>query len=158
MLRKCVTTLRLRSDRFTVCRARLAADFVLAIGNNQESGGRARSRADCDCQPRSSSRLRLTHSQIQMLHLCHVQAPEYYNRLFNSSFVFCRWAARAPRIRICSTESVAPDAGVEIVWSWLCGFTLAATKVLVGCDRGAFVTFGKRSGVICTSAPTGTRS
>ena len=35
MLRKCVTTLRLRIDRFTVCRARLAADFVLAIGNNQ---------------------------------------------------------------------------------------------------------------------------
>jgi len=27
MLRKCVTTLRLRSDRFTVCRARLAADL-----------------------------------------------------------------------------------------------------------------------------------
>jgi hypothetical protein len=40
-----------------------------------------------------------------------------YNRLFNSSFAFCRCAAIAPPIRICSTESVAPDAGVEIVWS-----------------------------------------
>jgi hypothetical protein len=30
-VRRCVTTLRLRSDRFNVWRARLAADFVLAI-------------------------------------------------------------------------------------------------------------------------------
>jgi hypothetical protein len=32
IVRKRVTTLRLRSDRFSVWRARLAADFVLAIG------------------------------------------------------------------------------------------------------------------------------
>jgi hypothetical protein len=31
-VRRRVTTLRLRSDRFSVWRARLAADFVLAIG------------------------------------------------------------------------------------------------------------------------------
>jgi hypothetical protein len=54
MDRKCVTTLRLRSDLFTVCRARLAADLVLAISNNQKRRGRARSRAHCDCQPRRS--------------------------------------------------------------------------------------------------------
>ncbi len=32
IVRRRVTTLRLRSDRFSVWRARLAADFVLAIG------------------------------------------------------------------------------------------------------------------------------
>src|SRR6266480_1649877 len=31
IVRRCVTTLRLRSDRFTVWRARLAADLVFAI-------------------------------------------------------------------------------------------------------------------------------
>jgi hypothetical protein len=31
IVRRCVTTLRLRSDRFAVCRARLAADLVFAI-------------------------------------------------------------------------------------------------------------------------------
>jgi hypothetical protein len=31
MVRKCVRTLRLRSERFTLWRARLAADFVLAM-------------------------------------------------------------------------------------------------------------------------------
>jgi len=45
--------------------------------------------------------------------------PKRYNRLFNSSFAFCRWAAIAPPVLICSTESVVPEAGVEIVWSWL---------------------------------------
>jgi hypothetical protein len=48
-----------------------------------------------------------------------VPGSERYNRLFNSSFAFCRWAASAPPIRICSTESVAADAGLEIGWSWL---------------------------------------
>ena len=48
-----------------------------------------------------------------------VQGPKRYNRLFNSSFAFCRWAAIAPPVLICSTESVVPEAGVEIVWSWL---------------------------------------
>src|SRR6266545_7723070 len=50
IVRRCVTTLRLRSDRFTVWRARLAADLVFAIviKKNYEP---ARSRAHCDCQP-----------------------------------------------------------------------------------------------------------
>jgi len=43
-VRRCVTTLRLRSDRRTVCRARLAADFVLAIFS--QATGRAGSRTD----------------------------------------------------------------------------------------------------------------
>jgi hypothetical protein len=32
IVRRRVTTLRLRSDRLIICRERLAADFVLAIG------------------------------------------------------------------------------------------------------------------------------
>jgi hypothetical protein len=55
IVRRPVTTLRLRSDRFTVWRARLAADFVLAIVK-QKSCGRARSPARRDCQLRRFSR------------------------------------------------------------------------------------------------------
>src|SRR5882724_2445698 len=47
-VRRCVTTLRLRSDRRTVCRARLAADFVLAIFLKQR-GVQARGATPC-CQ------------------------------------------------------------------------------------------------------------
>src|SRR5882724_3985284 len=50
IVRRCVTTLRLRSDRFTVWRARLAADLVFAIVIKKNYGP-ARSRAHCDCQP-----------------------------------------------------------------------------------------------------------
>ena len=49
IVRRPVRTLRLRSDRFTVWRARLAADFVFAIVI--KSYGPARSRVNCDCQP-----------------------------------------------------------------------------------------------------------
>src|SRR5581483_1522603 len=49
IVRRSVTTLRLRSDRFIVCRARLAADLVLAIV--LKNCGRARSRARRHCQP-----------------------------------------------------------------------------------------------------------
>src|SRR5262249_13643143 len=66
IVRRRVTTLRFRSDRFSVCRARLAADFVLAIGN-QKLRGRARSRADCDCQPRTFSKSEFTPTP-QMAH------------------------------------------------------------------------------------------
>src|SRR6266436_9820647 len=45
IVRKRVTTLRLRSERFNVWRARLAADFVLAIAYSKICGrGRSRSR------------------------------------------------------------------------------------------------------------------
>jgi len=50
IVRRCVTTLRLRSDRFTVWRARLAADLVFAIVIKKNYGS-ARSRAHRDCQP-----------------------------------------------------------------------------------------------------------
>ena len=49
ILRKRVTTLLLRSERFNVCRARLAADFVLAIADSKIMDVDARGR-DCDCQ------------------------------------------------------------------------------------------------------------
>src|SRR5262249_41104196 len=94
-----------------------------------------------------------------------------YRRLFSATLAFCRWAASAPPIRIWSTERVAPEAPA---CSWLGGFALAATKgavgavagagavaaavvVVAGCDRGAFPTFGRGSGVIWTSAPSATR-
>ena len=50
IVRRCVTTLRLRSDRFTVWRARLEADLVFAIVIKKIYGP-PRSRAHCDCQP-----------------------------------------------------------------------------------------------------------
>jgi hypothetical protein len=50
MVRRRVTALRLRSDRFKVWRARFVADLVLAIGdqNFAEVDARERNR---DCQP-----------------------------------------------------------------------------------------------------------
>jgi hypothetical protein len=50
MVRRCVTTLRLRSDRFTLWRVRLAADLVLAIADQKLVDVDARERS-CDCQP-----------------------------------------------------------------------------------------------------------
>src|SRR5213596_3114694 len=47
--RRRVTTLRLRSDRFNVWRARLTADFVLAIAIEKFMDVNARGRK-CDCQ------------------------------------------------------------------------------------------------------------
>ena len=44
IVRRRVTTLRLRSDRFTVWRARLAADFVFAIVNQKVMDVHARER------------------------------------------------------------------------------------------------------------------
>lgn len=49
IVRKCVTTLRLRSERFNVWRVRLAADFVLAILFKKIVDVDARGR-NCDCQ------------------------------------------------------------------------------------------------------------
>ena len=44
---------------------------------------------------------------------------ERYNRLSDwTSFAFSRRAATAPPMRICSTESVPSDVGVEIVRAW----------------------------------------
>src|SRR5205809_6396739 len=83
MVRKRVTTLRLRSDRFNVWRARLVADLVLAIIDQKKIMEQSARRAEA----------------------------EGYMRLPNASFAFSRSAASVPPIRICSTLSV-PDADV----------------------------------------------
>ena len=82
MVRRRVATLRLRSDRFNVWRARFVADLVLAIVD-QNFVEQAARRDDA----------------------------EGYMRLPNASFAFCRSAASVPPIRICSTLSV-PEADV----------------------------------------------
>ena len=76
MVRNRVTALRFRRVRFTFWRERLAADFVLAIADEVLAVGRE---------------------------MPHVRG---YNRLFNASFAFCRSAASAPAIRICSAVIV----------------------------------------------------
>lgn len=63
IVRRPVRTLRLRSDRFAVCRARLAADVVLAIVLTK-LGEPGRSRARCDCQPSRFSRFESTRQFI----------------------------------------------------------------------------------------------
>jgi hypothetical protein len=106
IVRRRVRTLRLRSDRFTVWRARLAADLVLAIVNQKRVDVHARERvAIVNSQD-------FPDSEHAPSHKWRIPVPGIacYNRLFNASFAFCRWAASAPRIRIWSTESVAPEA------------------------------------------------
>ena len=104
MVRRCVTTLRLRSVRLTLWRARLAADLVLAIADQKllECG---RSRAQLDCQPEKAPASLLVSVALRR---------KRYNRLFDASLVFCRSAASAPLIRICSTVSVAEADVVAI--------------------------------------------
>src|SRR5438874_13219838 len=75
VVRRCVTTLRLRSVRLTLWRARLAADLVLAIADQKllECG---RSRAQLDCQP-EKARLRSwspSHSDASVTTVCSMPA------------------------------------------------------------------------------------
>ena len=78
--------LRLRSDRFNVCRARLVADLVLAIVDQKILLSKPRAPDEA----------------------------EGYMRLPNASFAFCRSAASVPPIRICSTLSVSEaDVGSD---------------------------------------------
>jgi len=86
IVRRCVTTLRLRSDRFTVWRARLAADLVFAIVIKKIMDLHARQRiAIVNPEGIPSLRSRARHASGPS-----VQGPKRYNRLFNSSFAFCR--------------------------------------------------------------------
>src|SRR5690242_7332332 len=78
MVRRRVTTLRLRSDRFNVWRARLVADLVFAIVDEKFRGPGPRAAPDA----------------------------EAYKLLPNASLAFCRSPASVPPIRICSTLSV----------------------------------------------------
>src|SRR3982751_266224 len=71
MVRRCVTTLRLRSDRFTVCLARLAADFVLAIIENLKSWTCTLASASRLSTPKPFEIQKLSHSQTDAVHyLC----------------------------------------------------------------------------------------
>ena len=90
IVRKPVRTLRLRSVRFTPWRARLAADFVLAIADTLVGSG-----------------LTVVRGGLQ-------QGLDAYMRLPNASFAFCLSAASAPPIRICSTVRL-PATGVASV-------------------------------------------
>ena len=73
-VRRCVTTLRLRSDRRTVCRARLAADFVLAIFS--KATGRAGSRTDNTLSSRHGMLVsRARNSNIRLFESSKFQAP-----------------------------------------------------------------------------------
>ena len=86
IVRRRVTTLRLRSDRFTVWRARLAADFVFAIVIGKAKDLHARQRIAI-VNPEGFSQSGFTRQRASG---ASVQEPKHYNRLFNSSFAFCR--------------------------------------------------------------------
>ena len=86
IVRRPVTTLRLRSVRFTVWRARLAADLVFAIGIKKIMDLHARERIAI-VNPEGFPSL---HSRAGMASGPSVQGPKRYNRLFNSSFAFAR--------------------------------------------------------------------
>ena len=115
IVRRCVTTLRLRSDRFTVWRARLAADLVFAIVIKKVMDLHARERVTI-VNPGGFSKPAFTATKR---HRRTGSKPlKRYNRLFSSSFAFARCAASAPPLRICSTETVSLEAEAEIAWSW----------------------------------------
>src|SRR5262249_2004224 len=83
-----------------------------------------------------------------------------YKPLFAASFAFCRAPASAPAIRICSTV-IVPEVGAELVWRSGRGCRLEAVKTVGGWTLGsfaAFVSLGRRSGIICTTVPSGTCS
>src|SRR6266480_1322270 len=73
-VRRCVTTLRLRSDRRTVCRARLAADFVLAIFS--KATGRAGSWSNAVLSSQQGTLVsRARSSNIRLFESSKFQAP-----------------------------------------------------------------------------------
>ena len=112
MVRKRVTTLRLRSVRFNVWRERLAADLVLAIAN-QTFVERTLVSAVAIVNP-NNSRLASARGNDGLFRafaavgLGAVAATEGYKRLRDASFAFFRSAASAPAIRICSTVRLRP--------------------------------------------------
>jgi hypothetical protein len=79
IVRRPVTTLRLRSDRLSVWRARLAADFVFAIVIKKVMDLHARERIAI-VNPAGLVRRRASGS---------LPRAKRYKRLFNSSFAFC---------------------------------------------------------------------
>jgi hypothetical protein len=74
------------SDRFTVWRARLAADFVFAIVIKKVMDLHARQRIAI-VNPEGFSQSGFTRRRASS---ASVQGPKRYNRLFSSSFAFCR--------------------------------------------------------------------
>jgi hypothetical protein len=82
IVRKRVTTLRLCSDRFTVWRARLAADFVFAIVKKVLNLHARQRIAIVNPEGFSQSGFARRRASVQGL--------KRYNRLFSSSFAFCR--------------------------------------------------------------------
>lgn len=95
IVRRRVTMLRLRSDRFKVWRARLVADLVLAIGDQKKI-------AEMDAR----KRIEIVNPK-QFVQRSRVQWAKRYKLLPNASFAFSRSPASVPPIRICSTVSVA---------------------------------------------------
>ena len=86
IVRRRVTTLRLCSDRFTVWRARLAADFVFAIVIKKVMDLHARQRIAI-VNPEGFSQSGFTRRRASS---ASVQGLKRYNCLFSSSFAFCR--------------------------------------------------------------------
>jgi len=86
IVRRRVTTLRLCSERFTVWRARLEADFVFAMVTKKVMDLHARQRVSIvnpEGFPALDSRAGATSSAS-------VHGLKRYNCLFSTSFAFCR--------------------------------------------------------------------
>jgi hypothetical protein len=91
----------------------LAADFEFAIGDQKNL--RACTLANV-CQLSTLKVFEPTHHGADV----QGEAPDggALQPFVQFEFAFCRCAASAPPIRICSTESVASEAAVEIACSW----------------------------------------
>ena len=121
IVRRPVRTLRLRSDRFTVWRARLAADFVFAIVIKKLRTGR--SRAHCDCQPPKVSKLH-SGAGIQAAHpskgrsatiVCSIRASLFpADQQVLHPFAFVR-----PRAQRWKLKRKLPGPGSEVLRSRL---------------------------------------
>src|SRR5437762_9396663 len=71
-----------------------------------------------------------------------VTAPLFITRVALRAWLFCRSAASAPAIRICSIVG-EPEADVEASCSWPCVFSACATRVSADGTGGALGAFGK---------------
>src|SRR6267143_690387 len=113
ILRKRVTTLLLRSERFNVWRARLAADFVLAIAYSKNYGrGRSRSRLRLSRVARVAA-----HSDVNIDNECLRSRP---TPLMREDFCF----ARLPRR--CSAPASLYLSGAR--WVRACSFAFVALQ------------------------------
>ena len=125
IVRRRVTTLRLCSDRFTVWRARLAADFVFAIVIKKVMDLHARQRIAI-VNPEGFSQSGFTRRRASG---ASVQGLKRYNRLFSSASLFAAeqraphpFAFLRPKAQRRKLEQKLSGPGSEVLYLRLRGY------------------------------------